>query len=46
MLDKNMSKSEIEKELKGKGDFVQIDYLTRFLEKKPPLVQNAAGSCS
>lgn len=27
-----MSKSEIEKELEGKGDFVQMDYLTRFLK--------------
>ena len=37
MLDKDMSKSEIERELKDKGDFVQIDYLTKFLDKKPPL---------
>jgi len=37
MLDKNMSKSEIEKELRGKGDFVQIDYLTKFLDKMPPI---------
>jgi tetratricopeptide (TPR) repeat protein len=37
MLDKDMSKGEIEKELKGKGDFVQIDYLTRFIEIKPPI---------
>lgn len=28
-----MSKSEIEKELEEKGDFVQIDYLTRFLKE-------------
>lgn len=28
-----MSKSEIENELLGKGDFVQIDYLTKFLEE-------------
>ena len=31
-----MSKLEIEKELEGKGDFVQIDHLTRFLEQDPP----------
>jgi tetratricopeptide (TPR) repeat protein len=37
MLNKSMSKSEIERELKGKGDFVQIDYLTRFIAQKPPL---------
>ena len=32
-----MSRSEIEKELKGKGDFIQIDYLNRFIAQKPPL---------
>ena len=33
-----MSKAEIEKFLKGKGDFVQIDYLARLLnEKEIPL---------
>ena len=37
MLVKGMSKSEIEKELQGKGDFIQIDYLSRFLTQKPPL---------
>jgi len=37
MLNKGMSRSEIERELKGKGDFVQIDYLTRFIDQKPPL---------
>jgi tetratricopeptide (TPR) repeat protein len=37
MLDKDMSKGEIEKELRGKGDFVQIDYLTKFIDKKPPI---------
>ena len=37
MLSKNMSRSEIERELKGKGDFVQIDYLTRFIAQKPPV---------
>ncbi len=33
-----MTKEEIEKALNGKGDFVQIDYLTKFLETKPPLL--------
>jgi tetratricopeptide (TPR) repeat protein len=37
MLNKSMSRSEIERELKGKGDFVQIDYLTRFIAQKPAL---------
>ena len=37
MLNKGMSKSEIERELKGKGDFIQIDYLNRFIAQKPPL---------
>ncbi|MFH1503179.1 MAG: hypothetical protein ABIE36_00795 [Candidatus Diapherotrites archaeon] len=37
MLDKDMSKSEIEKELREKGDFVQIDYLTKFIDKKPAI---------
>jgi len=32
MLNKNMTKKEIEEFLRGKGDFVQIDYLNRFLE--------------
>jgi len=32
MLNKNMSKHEIEEELSGKGDFVQLDYLTNFLK--------------
>ena len=39
MLNKGMSRSEIEKELKGKGDFIQIDYLNRFLAQKPPLYE-------
>ncbi|HUS49691.1 MAG TPA: hypothetical protein VMZ91_05970 [Candidatus Paceibacterota bacterium] len=34
MLNKNMSKQEIEEELSEKGDFVQIDYLTNFLKKE------------
>ncbi|MGY4884036.1 MAG: tetratricopeptide repeat protein [Nanobdellota archaeon] len=37
MLTKGMSRSEIEKELNGKGDFIQIDYLNRFIAQKPPL---------
>ncbi len=37
MLDKKMSRTEIEEILKSKGDFVQIDYLTRYLEQRPPL---------
>jgi tetratricopeptide (TPR) repeat protein len=37
MLNKGMSKSEIERELAEKGDFVQIDYLNRFIAQKPPL---------
>jgi tetratricopeptide (TPR) repeat protein len=37
MLNKTMSRSEIERELNGKGDFVQIDYLNRFIAQKPPL---------
>ncbi|MBU2562244.1 MAG: hypothetical protein KKF68_01120 [Nanoarchaeota archaeon] len=37
MLKKAMSKIEIEETLNGKGDFVQIDYLTRFLKENPPI---------
>lgn len=37
MLNKNMSKKEIEDELSKKGDFVQLDYLNRFIETRPPL---------
>ena len=33
MLNKNMTKREIDGELADKGDFVQIDYLTRFLNE-------------
>lgn len=39
MLNKGMSRTEIERELNGKGDFVQIDYLTRFIAQKPPLYE-------
>ncbi len=38
MLKTGMIKSEIEEELSDKGDFVQIDYLTRFL--KEPLTMD------
>lgn len=38
MLKAGMIKSEIEEELAGKGDFIQIDYLTRFL--KEPLTMD------
>ncbi len=37
MLYSGISKSDIEKELEGKGDFVQIAYLTEILEKKLPI---------
>ena len=38
MLNSSMNKKEIEDFLNGKGDFVQIDHLTRFLTRdKPPL---------
>ena len=37
MLNNNMSLTEIGKELEGKGDFIQIDYLTRYIEQRPPL---------
>jgi tetratricopeptide (TPR) repeat protein len=37
MLNKNMSRLEIEEKLKDKGDFIQIDYLTRLLKQNPPL---------
>ncbi len=33
MLSKEMRKHEIEEDLKGKGDFVQIDHLNRFLKE-------------
>lgn len=31
-----MTKSEIEKELAPRGDFVRIDYLTRYIKENPP----------
>ncbi len=33
MLNRGMSKSEVEKDLSNKGDFVQIDHLTAFLKE-------------
>ncbi len=36
MLKPGMSKSEIEKAIEDKGDFVKIDWLTRFLKKGSP----------
>ena len=32
-----MRKKEIEEALKGQGDFVKIDHLTRYIKKVPPL---------
>jgi len=37
MLNKNMNKQEIEEFLNTKGNFMQIDYLKRFLNESPPL---------
>lgn len=37
MLTKNMTKVEIDKELSNKGDYVQIDNITRFLKENPPI---------
>ena len=37
MLRKEMTKAEIEKELSGKGDYVLIDNMTRFLKENLPL---------
>ena len=33
LLNKDMSKSEIEKALQNKGDFVRIDHLSRFIKE-------------
>ena len=35
MLTKDMHKDEIERALKDKGDFVQIDYLNRYINQMP-----------
>lgn len=37
MIRKNMRKNEIDELLSSKGDFVKIDYLTRFLKLFPPI---------
>jgi tetratricopeptide (TPR) repeat protein len=37
MLTKDMGKMDIEQALHGKGDFVQIDYLTRLLKESIPM---------
>lgn len=37
MLSKDMTKTDIDEALKGKGDYVKIDYLDRFLKGNPPL---------
>ena len=38
MISRDMSKSEIDRELEGKGEYVQIDMLNRFLEDKPGIL--------
>ena len=37
MLDENMSKSELERELDEKGDFIQIDIINKFLDRSSGL---------
>ena len=37
MLTKNSKKNEIDEFLEGKGDFVQIDHLNRFIKLFPPI---------
>jgi len=37
MLNKYMRKKEVEEVLEGKGDFVKIDYLMKYLKETPPL---------
>ena len=37
MLEKGMHKQDIDLVLEGKGDFIKIDYLNRYLKKMPPL---------
>ena len=37
MLTKNMHKKEVEDFLEGKGDFVKIDHLTRYIKLMPPI---------
>jgi len=36
MMHKDMSKTEIEEAIKGKGDYIQISYLEQFLAMNPP----------
>jgi tetratricopeptide (TPR) repeat protein len=38
MISGNMSKSEIDRALEGKGEYIQIDILNRFLEDKPGIL--------
>ena len=38
MLQKDMSKAEIEKALEGKGEYIQIDLLTKLIEDKPGIL--------
>ncbi len=37
MLNKNSKKNEIDLHLEGKGDFVKIDHLNRFIKEQPPI---------
>ncbi|NCN87135.1 hypothetical protein GW932_04840 [archaeon] len=37
MLRKDLKKNELDEILEGKGDFVQIDYLNRFIKLFPPI---------
>jgi len=37
MLEKGMKKHEIDAYLKDKGEFIQIDYLDRYLKDSPPI---------
>ena len=37
MLDENMSKSDLERELDEKGDFIQIDLINKFLDRSSGL---------
>ena len=38
MINKDMLKSEIEEAISGKGYFIQIDYLERYLKTNPPII--------
>jgi len=37
MLQRDMKKTDIERMINDKGDFVQIDYLTKFIKLSPPI---------